>query len=583
MSELKAGVVLDQTYVLVDQIGRGGMGEVWRARHLRLPKQVAIKVLAAGVQDVSEAVARFRREAEIASRLGHPNIIETIDFNELDDGRSYLVMELLDGEDLRDRLARGPIGQSEAITILKQVASALQVAHETGVVHRDLKPGNIFLCTDKYSDSVRVKVLDFGISKVHGSQMTQDERVMGTPAYMSPEQAQGKNTLVDARTDQFALAAIAYEMFSGAPGGPFHGSTFAEEVYNVISKHPEPLVHLNPDLPPRISSAIERAIAKDPADRFDTVRGFFNMLTGADALPNEPPSAPSPRALEDLGTAPTRASIDDGTAPTMASADNVVPPTLVSTDANRVPPTAKGRPVRSDHLLEPRSVAESMLSSAEHNSSDGVVLAPRGSGSKRVVLVLLAIVGLAAAFAAYRFTTDRPTTTGGGRSRGGGVPTGVEPDSGFAERMENAIDAKVGGSTDEGTRSIAHGDTRAVVLDSSSRTRFPRSASGRSASGRSPSGKSATKAGGRPSIVSSAVAKKLAEARAALSRGAPGKAIGIARRTLSQRRTSAAFEIMARGYCAKRDLGMAQAMLRNANRAAKVRVRAYCRKIGVLE
>ena len=232
---LDVGAVVGETYRIEGLIGRGGMGAVWAAEHLRLPgKHVAVKVLLDAAAGGDEMLQRFRREAEIASRLGHPNIVEVLDFNTLPTGQPYIVLEYLQGETLAGRLASGRLQLDEALAITRQIGSALQAAHRAGVVHRDLKPDNVFLCTPEEDLPTRVKVLDFGISKIRGSQSlrTQDAILMGTPQYMSPEQATGKNTTVDARTDVFALGAIVYEMLGGQPA--FAGGSLAEVVYRVV-------------------------------------------------------------------------------------------------------------------------------------------------------------------------------------------------------------------------------------------------------------------------------------------------------------------------------------------------------------
>ena len=207
---LKAGDLVAETYEVERLIGRGGMGEVWLASHRRLPgKRVAIKILhtsAVGLSD--EAMKRFKREAEIASRIGPPNIVEVHDFNFLPSGAPYLVLEYLVGESLAARLRHGPLPLEQAKTIIYQVGSALAATHAHGVVHRDLKPDNIFLITSPIGE--RVKVLDFGISKIQDSQtvQTMESALVGTPQYMAPEQALGQNKDISGQTDVFALAAI---------------------------------------------------------------------------------------------------------------------------------------------------------------------------------------------------------------------------------------------------------------------------------------------------------------------------------------------------------------------------------------
>ena len=278
---LDVGAVLGETYRIQSLIGRGGMGAVWAAEHLRLPgKHVAVKVLLDAAAGGEEMLQRFRREAEIASRLGHPNIVEVLDFNTLPTGQPYIVLEYLQGETLAGRLASGRLQLDETLAITRQIASALQAAHRAGVVHRDLKPDNVFLCTPEEDMPTRVKVLDFGISKIRGSQSlrTQDAILMGTPQYMSPEQATGKNTAVDARTDVFALGAIVYEMLGGQPA--FAGGSLAEVVYRVVHGQPTPLRELAPALPENVLNAVERALQKDPAARPEDIGAFILELTG---------------------------------------------------------------------------------------------------------------------------------------------------------------------------------------------------------------------------------------------------------------------------------------------------------------
>jgi tRNA A-37 threonylcarbamoyl transferase component Bud32 len=186
------GVVLGGAYQITGLLAEGGMGSVYEARHLRLNKRVAVKLLARDLAANREALARFHREAEVTSQLGHPHLVSVLDFGTTDEGKPYLVMERLEGEDLERRLLRDkclPLGAVVAIT--KQVASALGAAHAAGIVHRDLKPANLFLVKVTDDEDDFVKVLDFGISKVKAgrTKLTQGTSVLGTPEYMSPEQA----------------------------------------------------------------------------------------------------------------------------------------------------------------------------------------------------------------------------------------------------------------------------------------------------------------------------------------------------------------------------------------------------------
>jgi serine/threonine protein kinase len=211
--DLPVGTVLGDTYRISRLIGNGGMGAIYEAAHVTAGKRVAIKMMSRELAAHPEALARFRREVKVTTELAHPNIVDVFDFGAAQTGEPYLVMEFLEGEDLEQRLEReGPIPLRVAVEIIKQVASALEVAHQEGVVHRDLKPGNVFL-TQVADGGVFIKVVDFGISKVlkaATTKLTMARAVVGTPEYMSPEQAAGRVDHVDHRSDQWALAVLAW-------------------------------------------------------------------------------------------------------------------------------------------------------------------------------------------------------------------------------------------------------------------------------------------------------------------------------------------------------------------------------------
>ncbi|HTB57318.1 MAG TPA: serine/threonine-protein kinase, partial [Polyangia bacterium] len=294
---LGPGTIVAGTYEIVRLLGQGGMGAVWEAKHLRLPdKRVVVKVLLFGTTD-AVTLARFRREAEIASRLGHPNIVQVLDFNTLPDGAPFIVLELLQGESLAARLARVRPTFTETLAIVTQIGSALAAAHREGVVHRDLKPDNIFLCPTPLEGEMRdvAKVLDFGISKLRGAKtvLTQDAALIGTPQYMAPEQATGRNDDIDARTDIFAFGAIVFEMLAGRP--PFLGETLAAVIHAVVYAPTPPLRELAPETPPAVAAAVERALAKERDARFPDVGSFVKAVT-ARSLETAPTLAASPAA-----------------------------------------------------------------------------------------------------------------------------------------------------------------------------------------------------------------------------------------------------------------------------------------------
>jgi serine/threonine protein kinase len=282
MSGLGQGTVLANTYRIERCVGRGGMGEVYEASHARLAGRYAVKLLLADVRGRPELFARFKREAEVTSGLRHPNIVHVVDFNMTDEGYPYLVMEFLDGIDLAAEIeARAPLPLPRVVDLVAQVGSALTAAHAHRVVHRDLKPHNLVLVRLPGDGREVVKVVDFGISKVREAttKITQESTVMGTPHYMAPEQALGRIDEIDARTDQFALAAIAYEALTGHE--PFRGQSPSAVLYQVVHEEPPPMLRYNPLLPPAVEAVIRRGLAKRREERFASVRELCAELEWA--------------------------------------------------------------------------------------------------------------------------------------------------------------------------------------------------------------------------------------------------------------------------------------------------------------
>src|SRR5450631_546823 len=274
-------VLVDGSYRVERLIGEGGMGAVYEATHLRLAKRVAVKVMARELTSNPEALARFHREAMVTSGLGHPHIVQILDFSTTPSGEPFLVMEFLDGEDLDHRLRRiGRLPASKVVHIVKQVASALAATHAKTIVHRDLKPANIFLL-EVAGEIDFVKVLDFGISKVRSAstKLTRTSSVMGTPNYMSPEQAKGQVEDIDESTDQWALACIAWECLAGE--GPFVGENIPSILFQIVHEPPPALATKVSGLQPQVEKVLLRALAKDKADRFANVKDFALALDGA--------------------------------------------------------------------------------------------------------------------------------------------------------------------------------------------------------------------------------------------------------------------------------------------------------------
>lgn len=308
------GLVLDGSYRIKGLLGEGGMGAVYHATQLRLDKPVAVKVMARELAANQEALERFRREARVTSALGHPHIIQVFDFSTMPTGEPYLVMELLEGEDLEHRIARlGRLPRTNTVHIIKQVSSALTATHAKGVVHRDLKPANIYLLSAA-GEKDFVKVLDFGISKVRSAstKLTRTSSIMGSPFYMSPEQARGKVDDIDERTDEWALACIAWECLSGQP--PFVGDTIPSVLFQIVHEQPDPLLPKVKGLAPQVEQVLLHALAKDKNERFPSVGDFVAAFTAAVDGTRVPPTSVRttglPNATSDSGT---RAKITSST------------------------------------------------------------------------------------------------------------------------------------------------------------------------------------------------------------------------------------------------------------------------------
>jgi serine/threonine protein kinase len=275
------GTVLEGAYRIERLVGEGGMGAVYEAAHLRLGTRVAVKVMARELAANPEALARFHREALVTSGLGHPHIVQVLDFSTTPTGEPFLAMEFLEGEDLEHRLRRvSRLPIADVVHIIKQVASALAATHAKAIVHRDLKPGNIFLLTAAGENDF-VKVLDFGISKVRSAstKLTRTSSVMGTPNYMSPEQAKGHIEDIDERTDQWALACIVWECLSGE--GPFWGENVPSILFQIVHEPPPALASKVAGLPSQVEDVLLRALAKAKNDRFANVSDFAFALERA--------------------------------------------------------------------------------------------------------------------------------------------------------------------------------------------------------------------------------------------------------------------------------------------------------------
>ncbi len=270
-------------YVVEKKLGEGGMGRVYRCRHPLIGHVLAMKVLHEENARDPELVQRFVQEAQAAAEIGHPNVIDVVDFGtfEDDDGQPqvYLMMELLQGESLTKRAKRTGLTLAQVSHIMLQCCDALQASHDHGIVHRDLKPENIYVC-ERESSPLYVKIMDFGIAKLlypdRESARTRLGVVLGTPYYMSPEQCQGKGRAeIDERSDVYSLGVVLYELLVGRV--PFHG-TIGEVLNAHLHVKPTTPSALVPSIPPDIDAIVLRAMEKHPLDRFQSMKDFANAL-----------------------------------------------------------------------------------------------------------------------------------------------------------------------------------------------------------------------------------------------------------------------------------------------------------------
>ena len=312
-------------FKIVDKLGAGAMGEVFRAHDPVLGRDVAIKVVAGKLSDDPRARERFQREAQSAAQLNHPNIITVYDFGE-EQGMAYMAMELLEGSDLRELLAQGKVKSLEdKLSLMEQILDGLAFAHAKGVVHRDLKPGNVHVLPNG-----QVKIMDFGLAR-RAQDGAATGVIMGTPFYMAPEQAQGERATT--RSDIFSLGAMFYEMLAGKR--PFTGPSIPAVLFAVAHKDPEPLAAIAPDVSPGIATVVTRALAKKAGDRYADAAEMLQALrvawAGGDVAAAPAYAAADQTPARALGPALSAAP---GTPPELRSALEEVDQYL----ADRVPP-----------------------------------------------------------------------------------------------------------------------------------------------------------------------------------------------------------------------------------------------------
>ncbi len=422
--EVFVGLVLDKKYRLDKEIGRGGMGAVYRATHLMMDSPVAVKLLNRNLVDDEQAVERFRREARAAARIRHPNAVSVTDFGVSQNGIVYLVMEYLEGSDLGTRLRQDKIlSPDNAVRIIVQVCAAVAKAHSRGVIHRDLKPENVWLLIDDDSGEERVKVLDFGIAKLKSQEktianLTQSGTIVGTPQYMSPEQARGED--LDPRSDIYSLGVMLYEMLSGKR--PIDGANPMSVAVRQSTEIPEPLRSVNPRLPPQIEGVVMRALEKDRAKRQESAAELAKQLLvameSAGGATLRIPHTALPESMELAADPDISVSPEASFPPDLRFAPRLTTPIPHPDAMNPSDPRLVRTPVPSNPVYHPSAPSWS-----------GIGTPPPQNAVRYVTLVAaavaLVVVAVAAATVAYLVIQNRSVRPDD-RSVNGGDP-GAQP------------------------------------------------------------------------------------------------------------------------------------------------------------
>jgi serine/threonine-protein kinase len=395
MTDLTAGQMLVGKYRIERTLGAGGMGAVFLAENVDLGRKVAIKVLLPQAAGNAEMVARFRQEARAAAAIGHPGIVDVLDLGRTEEGAEFIVMEHLRGETLGDRLTReGPLSVAAALEILGRLLDALEAAHRHGIVHRDLKPDNIFLVSEPVPT---VKILDFGISKLSAQHeqvvRTATGAVMGTPLYMSPEQALAERD-IGPSTDLYSLGAILYQMLGGRP--PFTTDNAARLLLMVTSEMPAPVTTLREDLPGPLGALVMDLLKKDPTERPGSATEIRQRLAG-------------------MGLSTVGASKVDETLPPLSTDETLAPLPAAATG-----PGDNGRALAETELSQPGVTGPG---AAPQTGDLDVALAPPGRPRTGLWVgggvVLLAL----SSYPLIRYLGKEPAPVSTARARDSAAPT----------------------------------------------------------------------------------------------------------------------------------------------------------------
>jgi len=414
-------------YAVEALLGTGGFGAVYRARHVHTDVAVALKLLKRNLGADAQMIERFLREARAAAAIGSEHIVKVTDAGVSPEGQAFLVMELLEGLDLRELSQREQLPPTRLILLLLQVLDALAVAHGRGIVHRDMKPANVFVTRrrdERGTERDFVKLLDFGISKMHGdgtgSGLTMTGVAMGTPTYMAPEQFFDARS-VDGRADVYSVAVMAYELFSGRL--PLDAQSYAELILKVRNEQPLPLLQVAPQVPPPLAQVITVGLAKEAQHRWQSAAEFSQALRSAVGLPAPgstpafvatPSSLPHAVPVEPSGLEKTHTPRPASPAPAPASSAAAGPasgwvatPGFVSPPAAPPPPPAQGsvgpRPGLSPTSLPPPPAPPPMTPGAQPPL--------KNSGTKWLLIVVGLLFALFGCCTCGVVLRSGPTTT----------------------------------------------------------------------------------------------------------------------------------------------------------------------------
>jgi len=404
----RVGEIIADKYEIVRPLGEGGMGVVYEARHTFVGRRVAIKFLRAEYAGETEMLARFQREAQSAGALESEHVVAVHDFGIAPDGTPYLVLEYLAGDDLAHLLARtGRLPVGRAVSIVLQACRGLAVAHGQGIVHRDLKPGNLFVLRREDGTDL-VKVIDFGIAKLRNAaadapSKTRTGATMGTPYYMPPEQARGQRD-IDHRADIYALGVILYEALAGRK--PHPGESYNEILFHILTQAPAPLASLRDGLPPALVQAIERAMAFEPADRFQHAVDLARALAPFAGRAAPPELVDTPNLL--------------GTVRTPEASTVLTPVT-----AGQTPARVGGAP--PDGATPPGSGRGQSLPTGGGDSLDVSTLSTKRRPALAIAAMIVGVAGAAGVAGVWRWLAHDPAPSAA-------APTSAREVSGAATR-----------------------------------------------------------------------------------------------------------------------------------------------------